>query len=662
MGSRIVRVLALCGMVVAFAACNASGSSDDVQVPKDATDPGTCGPYQCDKGQDTADVLDVADVSGPEAEALTPEPEPELEATEVVDEDQSGEPDDVVDEDLAATDLAGEAAAPTPKIKVVPGIIDFSYIGTGITGHLPFSIQSVGTQALSVTKITLDAPSSVSLLVGFQPKQVGTLRQYTIQPPKMLKVGDKFDGQVQFAPLTGAAVQGTMLVYSSDPSQPDGYPVYILGNKVVPCVRFNPDKIDIPATVLGQTVVAKVRVESCSQIAVVVFDPAIDGTAAADGLTMDFSDFPGGVAPTLAKPLTLVPGEYYTLKLKFAPTHASQTGPDGKPLAQKYQLALSSNSFDGAVFLPVSAIAVAKQCTTPKISIKEGTSVDVATLLHLSSAGSFSPFGDIVEYAWSIDQPSENFGSMIPSMIAPEPAFLAGVPGQYTFHLAVRDDKGNDPCGDVSTTVQVTSQNQIVFLLTWDTVNPVTPVPPNLGPDLDLHFLHPKALEPGGDSADLNPADGVPDGWFDTHWDCFWFNPHPNDNADSKYWWAPTQSTYIQDKTNLLFDSTDGSGPELLEHGTQFLKDKVYHFGVHFFDDYGYGPARATMKIYLAGTLVYQYTQELEKEDLWDVGTVTCADWDPIPIGTPRCKQAAVNINPGTVIRKGYVNPATINP
>ncbi len=491
MRSRILRMVLLCGMLAALAACGSSGTSDDVSAPKDASDPGTCGPYQCDKGVDTADVLDVVDAVGPEAEAVTPEPEPELPPVEVVDEDGTGEVDDVVDQDTVATDAVtdAEAAAPTPRIKVVPPIIDFGFIGAGVTGHLPFSIQSVGTQALGVTKITLDAPASVSLLVGFQPKTVGTLRTYTIQPPKMLKVGDKFDGQVQFAPLTDDAVQATMLVYSTDPTQPNGYPVYILGNKVVPCVRFNPDSISIPATVVGQTAIAKVRVESCSQIAVVVFDPALDGTAAADGLTMDFSDFPGGVAPTLDKPLTMIPGEYYTLKLKFTPTHVSATGPDGKPLAQKYQLSMGSNSFAGAIFLPVAATAVAKQCTTAKIAITEGTSVDVATLLHLSSAGSFSPFGDIVEYDWAVDQPGDNFGSMIPSMISPTPTFLAGVPGQYTFHLSVTDDKGNGPCDDVSTTVQVTSQNQVVFLLTWDTVNPITPVPPNLGPDLDLHYL-----------------------------------------------------------------------------------------------------------------------------------------------------------------------------
>jgi hypothetical protein len=649
--SRSLRTLAItAAFLLGACSTDSAGGPDDATAAKDDEGP-YCAPYM-DCGAATDPVADEA-AAPDEAVSLPDEVAAPEEEDVAVEEEDAADADEPDEEDVEVSD---DAEQPTPRIKVTPSLMDFGYIQAGITATLPFQIKSVGTQALSVSKITLKGPASLTMLVGFEGKKVGDHLEYKIQPAKLLKVGDAIDGQVQFKPTTGDVVEAEARVFSNDPTQPDGAPMFILGNKKVPCVEFVPSTVEVTPTVVGTTTVTKVRFQSCSPIATVVYDPTLDGAGMAAGLSLDFSDFPGGVAPTLAKPLTMIPGEYYTLKVVYAPTKASPAGPDGKPIAKKYQVSFGANTFDGAVFLPVTVVAVDAPCSTPVIKVTEGTEVDIGTLVHLSGKASFSPFAPIAEYSWAVDQPEENAGSMIPSMAAPEPAFLVGVPGTYTFRLRVTDELGNESCQEASATVTAATQNRMTAILTWTPANPINPVPPNLGPDIDLHFIHPKAFNQqySPDSADLNPVDGVPDGWFDTHWDCFWYNKLPNTNPDFKFQWWTFQSPYIEEDTKLLFDSQDGSGPEMLEQGLEFQKVNVYRLGVHFFDDYGYGPAYATIRIYMSGSLVHQQTVLMGKFDLWDVATLQCTAGD----GANKCTNATLTVKPGPVVLHGYQNPA----
>lgn len=633
------------------------GCSDSVDGPDDAfvADEGPyCAPYtDCGASKDIVKVDEGAvEINIPDEASVIPEP------MDIALHDESWDDEwPTVEESFEeiAEETVTEDVAMVPKVRIVPTLLDFGYIQAGITAKLPFSIQSVGTQALTVTKITLKGPSSVSLLVGFEGKKVGNVVEYKIQPPKILKVGSAMDGEAVFKPTSPDVAEAEVRVFCNDPSQPDGAPMFIIGNKKVPCVRFVPDSLVMEPTVVGETKNAKVRLESCSQIATVVFDPKLDPLGAQAGLSLDFSDFPLGVPPTLSNPLVMVPEEFYNLRIQYSPTAPSPVGPDGKPIPKKYQVSFQTNTFDGYVYLPITVVAVEAACTTPVIKVAEGTQVDIGTLIHLSGKSSFSPFGQIVSYEWAVVQPEQNSGSLMPSAYAPEPTFLIGVPGDYTFKLRVTDEKGNESCQEASVTVQAAKKNRMTVILSWSPVYPIAPIPPNLGPDVDLHFIHPKAFDPayGPDSADIAPKDGVPDGWFDTHWDCFWYNRYPNTNPDIQWqWWS--FGPYVENDTKLLFDSQDGTGPEVLEHGLEFLDKNVYHLGVHFFDDYGYGPANVTLLLYMAGDLVYQYSMVMNKHDLWDVGILKCNASD----SWHRCTQAQFVPNPGPLVWKNYQNPA----
>ncbi|MBM4388217.1 MAG: hypothetical protein FJ088_10795, partial [Deltaproteobacteria bacterium] len=144
--------------------------------------------------------------------------------------------------------------------------------------------------------------------------------------------------------------------------------------------------------------------------------------------------------------------------------------------------------------------------------------------------------------------------------------------------------------------------------LSWDTPNDPNQYDegPEAGSDLDLHFLHPFATGP-----DLD-GDGKPDGWFDIPYDCFWFNPNPE--------WGSVNPN-INDNPSLDRDDTDGAGPENLNLDVP-ENGRIYKIGVHYWDDHGYGPSTACIKIWVWQVLVFNECVKLYELDMWEVATI----------------------------------------
>ncbi|MGM0576099.1 MAG: choice-of-anchor D domain-containing protein [Myxococcota bacterium] len=207
-----------------------------------------------------------------------------------------------------------------------------------------------------------------------------------------------------------------------------------------------------------------------------------------------------------------------------------------------------------------------------------------------------------------------------PLLVAPGSSVAVAVqftpqgPGEVEGQLVLHSTDAEDP----QTTVSLSGEGEqgplpdaIHVELTWDTPGDPdqTDHGPMAGSDLNLHFAHPSAT-----GVDID-SDDVPDGWFDDTFDCFWFNNSPEWGSDDEN---------ADDDPSLDHDDTDGLGPENIvlpvpEDGL------TYRVGVHYWNDHGYGPSNATVRVYIYSSLVFELEDvELVNHDFWEVATI---DW-----------------------------------
>jgi len=128
-----------------------------------------------------------------------------------------------------------------------------------------------------------------------------------------------------------------------------------------------------------------------------------------------------------------------------------------------------------------------------------------------------------------------------------------------------------------------------------------------------------------GEPAKLDvDGDGQPDGYFDVPFDCFWFNRDPD--------WAVEEDA--SDDPLLSRDDTDGAGPETFD--LQRPEDLEYRIGVHYWNDHGWGPSDASLRVWIRGEPVFAVEGvELVNHDLWDAATVAWPSGNVRPIRGP---------------------------
>ena len=616
--------LATLGLAVALGSCGSGGTGElDSSAEEDVR-------HDVFVQKDHAVVPDLSD-GGP----------PEMTDGTDGNTGETGKDLNLLDTDLATDpgppfDPGPEAGPLSGQVKVVPALLDFGFVPGGQEGKIPFAVKNMGPGALILEKFTIAGAPEVSLLVGFDPKVLSDRVEYDVHPDVILKEGAQFDGFVKFVPLQPSEVYSEMRVFTSDKAHPDGLQVHIQGNKKMPCVEFSPPSIDFGPLVVGQSRELEVTLDSCGELGLTLLDVGFPSEAVQAGFSLDFSKFPSGEAPTIEKPVTLEPAGKVKLTIFYEPTQANPKGPDGIPIPGDFELMVTANTFAQSEFLGVSGFAVTDACAMPIVKVEEGFEIPVGTLLHLSGASSYSPFGDIVEYQWTVSQPDGNEGFLIPDDKSAEPTFLVGVPGVYEFGLVVDDEDGKGTCQVTSVVVEATAAEVATFILTWKSVTPITPILPFLGQDLDLHFLHPDAA---GVDAD---KDGKPDGYYHLPYDCFWYNAFPNwDNMQPTAW--------HDDDARLLYDNVDGTGPEVVVMGLKCIPGNDYRFGVHFFSDHDYGPVLATIQTHVDGAMVWEGQATLQDLDLWEAGVFHCGPDNVTGVAGP-------------VIKHGYVNPSFVVP
>lgn len=253
-------------------------------------------------------------------------------------------------------------------------------------------------------------------------------------------------------------------------------------------------------------------------------------------------------------------------------------------------------------------------CPTPVIVVAEGDEVVPGTMLHLDGSQSFAAVGSIAAWKWRVSQPGGAPSIFMPSSTVANPRFEVNVAGHYAFELSVVDSNGQESCAPARAEVFVVPDEALHVELVWDTPGDSDQLDegPVAGANLDLHFLHPFAS--GNYDGD---GDGAPDGYFDSQFDCFWFNSDPN--------WGGFDAA-VDDDPRYLRDDPDGAGPETVSLNLPEA-DKCYRIGVHYWDDNHFGTSEATVRVYVYANLVFELTDvPLVNHDMWSV-TRVC--WPP---------------------------------
>jgi len=405
-----------------------------------------------------------------------------------------------------------------------------------------------------------------------------------------------------------------------------------------PCLTLTSDEINFGGKIIGEAAVTPLEIKSCGDEPLELYAISIVDGSSPD-FDLDLSALPH--EPAIDNPVVVPTEETVTIQVVFVPDMENPFDDDGNILFDEGTVVIQSNAPEGEALVPLSGAGVAVACPTAVIVCAEGDEVTPSTELHLYGDQSFAPNGEIQTWKWEVEQPAGSESVFSPSAAFPNPTFEAGHLGTYTFSLTVYDQTGTPSCFPASWQVVVAPTDGIRVELVWHTPGDPdeTDTGPETGTDLNLHFVHPLA---GGPDLD---EDGVPDGWFDMPFDCFWFNGNPN--------WGNYDPAF-DDDPHLDRDDIDGAGPENITLSSP--ESVTYRVGVYYWDDWGYGASEATVRVYIYAQLVFEVPAvNMVKGDMWEVCTIKWTTYEP-QIDLVTTGDGEYKITPN------YQNPYFFNP
>ncbi len=376
-----------------------------------------------------------------------------------------------------------------------------------------------------------------------------------------------------------------------------------------PCVAVKPGLANFGGVHVGFSSEWSLEITACGELPLKVYDVYLLSGSSPD-FTLDLEHL--GPVPSAEKPLVIPAGGIAHFSALYVPDEVNPVDEGGETILDEGTVVVATNSpaGDSHVELVGQGGTGGACCVTPIIKCDEGDEVTPQTVLHLYGDQSYSTWGEVVEWEWEVEQPVGSQSVFIPSNTVAQPTFEVNVAGVYTFRLWATDDWGEPSYGPAHYEVVVIPDAAIHIELLWHTPEDPdeTDTGPDAGSDLDLHVIHPLA---GGPDLD---GDGAPDGWYDIPFDCFWFNAHPN-------WGDPDPAVF--DDPHLDRDDTDGAGPENLNMYSP--EELTYRIGVHYWNDHGFGPAYATVRVYIYAQHVFEVMDlMLVESDMWEVATM---DW-----------------------------------
>ena len=525
---------------------------------------------------------------------------------------RDGEREETISFDV---DLTGSK----PRMQVVPGSVDFDTVPQGDVEQQGVAILNQGTDPLVVDSFILSGHPRFSFAIGADKWPVSpesAAAGITLDEPLVIEAGKSANVAVVFEPTGAEPAEGTLILFSNDPSATSGKVIPLQANVGGPCITVNPRRVHFGGKLVGKQATVDVEIQSCGDKALEISALRLTDDSSSDfGLSLN--TLPGvGAEPTSVlgpadAAVVLEPNERATFQVTFLPDEINVLDAGGVPLPDVGLIKIISNAFIAELDVEVEGFGVERECPTAIIDVQEGEEVIPQTRLHLIGSHSYPAAGNIESYRWEVQQPLGSQSFFVPALDVADPTFEVNVAGTYVFRLTVTDSAGEESCIPAEATVFVNPDEAIHVELVWNTPNDPdqTDEGPEAGADLDLHFVHPTAH--GGADVD---GDGEPDGYFDIMFDAFWYNPKPN--------WGDFDPN-VDDDPGLDRDDTNGAGPENLN--LKLPEDGVdYKIGVHYWDDHTFGPSFATIKIYIFSNLVFEMSDiELRDRDMWTVGWIS---------------------------------------
>ncbi|MBL6975414.1 MAG: hypothetical protein ISR64_06770 [Deltaproteobacteria bacterium] len=458
----------------------------------------------------------------------------------------------------------------------------------------------------------------------FPAETIDIIDEEVCSQPVVIPANSSFQMTVNYGATDEDPAKAFLTFVSNDPlfdgSKGEGLEVEVWANVSGPCLKAIPAEVSFGSVVIADFEKQTVTLESCGDKNVEVTGLYLTEDSSAD-FGLDLGVFANA---SKADPVVMKPGEKKTFSVTYLPPFVDKEA-GGTILEDTGMIHVENSSVYTPKEIPVNGTGVAGECPVAEfmimhggVEVKHGDDVLVESTLDFIDQ-SYDPTvgGGIVSYEWSVSGPSGSADVFDPSPTFPSPQFTANVVGDYLFRLKVFNKHGIESCAEASKLVHVKAGEGCHVELTWNTPNDPDPTDQcfagkDCGTDLDLHVVHPYASTPDVDK------DGKPDGFFDTKYDCFWFNPHPI--------WVEDAALDPLLQPHLDLDDTDGAGPENFNYVSPEV-GKCYKVGVHYWDDHGFGASYPKVKMFIDGDLVYEKeSKKLKNLDMWEVGEACCAD------------------------------------
>ncbi len=315
-----------------------------------------------------------------------------------------------------------------------------------------------------------------------------------------------------------------------------------------------------------------------------------------DDLIIDNTQIVGSGAFSLSPDLdgvTVPAGGLYATLVTYAPTtadgdSATYTLESNDPDEASFEVCLVGNG-GGEGAYPVASI-VCPDDTTPMSTVS------------FDGSGSYDPNGnEPLTYAWTVTAKPSGSTAALDSDGETGNSLYLDLAGDYTVSLVVTNSLGV-PSAPAECDVEAIPTEDIRVELSWDATDS----------DLDLHL-----------------ADGTAE-LYDVPGDLSWCNETPDWGVEG----------FADDDPVWTQIDDDGYGPESAEIVDADNGD--YRVRVHYYEDDGGGATKATVRIYVYGSLAEEASYTLSRNEVWDVGWIlwdrgyVILDEDPAPYDAER--------------------------
>ena len=490
-----------------------------------------------------------------------------------------------------------------PEIDTEPEV-RFPRVAAGERDAQLTFIRNSGQSALQLKDIVLSPASTTDFSISFPSAESPDDEDADSDSWKStLEPGEQIDVRVAFTPDSDAPVEADLIISSNDPDEPNTT-IPLVGNAGTPCIKLGGvTEVESPSddethllefgdSQIGQATTKTVTLENCSReqdLEISAIDLVDDGDE-----VFTLGTLPEGLD---GGPVIIPPRESATFQVDYTPeddeTNAGRVIiASNDEVNRELRVDISGKGTSNVCPVAVAEASIVGSSGRPATEI---STIPLKTI-QFSGVNSRDPDGEVQRYEWNIiSQPTNSAARLTPNNRASEPKLFLDLAGEYEIELVVYDALGQASCESAVITIQATPDEDIHVQLVWDTYSD-NDQSDEFGTDLDLHYLHPAGRW------DLDP------------YDIFWRNPE----AD----WGVVGDN--SDDPSLDIDDTDGQGPENVNHDNP-ESGKTYSVGAYYYNDNGFGPSYATVRIYIEGQLQLELRDKfLQKEDIfWEVAQIS---------------------------------------